>query len=281
MGKREKASYVVQSVTNALDLLEAFGGDRAELGLTDLSKRLGLHKNNVFRLAATLESRQFLEQNKATGNYRLGLKLLEFRRAFIAHRNLFELAHPILERVARECGETAYLGVLRGELAVYLDVVETTHPVRVALRVGTGLPLHCTAMGKVLIAFAPPDELERLLGKALLGGRTPRTITDKGELLRELERVRQRGYALDLDEYEEGVRCIAAPVRDWSGRVVAGVSVNGPAYRLDDARLERELAPLVCGAARELSQLVGWTEQGRESPDREGASSQEADAAPA
>jgi len=153
MAKRKKASYVVQSVSNALDLLETFAAEEGELGISELQKRLALHKNSVFRLVATLEARGYLEQNKATGKYRLGVKALEVRQAYLAHRDLFSLARPVLEEIVARCNETAYLGVIRARRAVYLDAVETTRLVRVGWRVGTGLPLHCTAMGKAQIAF--------------------------------------------------------------------------------------------------------------------------------
>ncbi len=168
MGKRKKSSYIIQSVTNALDLLEEFRGEDTELGVTELSKRLGLHKNNVFRLLATLESRGYMEQNKVTGNYRLGLRVLELGQVFIKHMGLLKMARPILEEIVERANETAYLGVIRDDRVVYVDVVEATRPVRVVSRVGVGLPVYCSAVGKSQIAFESEDEVERVLAESVM-----------------------------------------------------------------------------------------------------------------
>ena len=125
MGRRKKSSYIIQSVTNGLDLLEEFRGEETELGVTELSKRLGLHKNNVFRLLATLESRGYMEQNKVTGNYRLGLRVLELGQVFIKHMGLLKMARPILEEISEKCNETAYLGVIRDDLVIRVAHIDT------------------------------------------------------------------------------------------------------------------------------------------------------------
>src|ERR671925_899404 len=139
MVRREKSNYVIQSVSHSLDVLEQFNGTVDEIGVTELSKRLKLHKNNVFRLLATLESRNYIEQNKVTENYRLGLKTLELGQTFIKQMGLLRQSRPVLERLVKECNETAYVAILKEQSIVYLDVVETDLTVRVVPRVGSRL----------------------------------------------------------------------------------------------------------------------------------------------
>ncbi len=258
MGKRKKSSYIIQSVTNALDLLEEFRGEDTELGVTELSKRLGLHKNNVFRLLATLESRGYMEQNKVTGNYRLGLKVLELGQVFIKHMGLLKMARPVLEEIVESCNETAYLGVIRDDRVVYVDVVEATRPVRVVSRVGVGLPVYCSAVGKAQIAFESADEVDRVISGTPLRAYTTHTITDRDALLAQLEGIRTDGYAIDDEEYDEGIRCVGVPIRDYTRRVIAGISISGPAYRFTDERLKAELVPLAVDACRKLSARLGF-----------------------
>ncbi len=258
MGKRNKASYIIQSVTNALDLLEEFRGEETELGVTELSKRLALHKNNVFRLLATLESRGYMEQNRLTGNYRLGLRVLELGQVFIKHMGLLKMARPVLEEIVEKCNETAYLGLIRDNRVVYVDAVEANRPVRVVSRVGGGLPVYASAIGKVQIAFETADERERALGTGTLESFTPNTIIDRAKLSTHLEAVQKQGFALDDEEYDDGIRCVGVPVRDYTRRVVAGLSISGPAYRFTDERLNKELIPLAQNAGNMLSRRLGF-----------------------
>lgn len=258
MGKRNKASYIIQSVTNALDLLEEFRGEETELGVTELSKRLALHKNNVFRLLATLESRGYMEQNRLTGNYRLGLRVLELGQVFIKHMGLLKMARPVLEEIVEKCNETAYLGLIRDNRVVYVDAVEANRPVRVVSRVGGGLPVYASAVGKVQIAFETADERDRALGPGALEQFTPNTITDRQKLQAHLEAVQKQGFALDDEEYDDGIRCVGVPVRDYTRRVIAGISISGPAYRFNDDRLNSELIPLAKSAGETLSRRLGY-----------------------
>lgn len=258
VGKRKKSSYIIQSVTNALDLMEEFRGEDTELGVTELSKRLGLHKNNVFRLLATLESRGYMEQNKVTGNYRLGLRVLELGQVFVKHMGLLKMARPILEEMVEKVNETAYLGVIRDERVVYVDVVEATRPVRVVSRVGVGLPVYCSAVGKAQVAFESGDEVERILGEAPIRRFTKNTVGSVESFMKQLDLVRQQGYALDDEEYDEGIRCVGVPVRDYTRRVIAGLSVSGPAYRFTEERLREELVPLALEAGKRLSARLGY-----------------------
>lgn len=258
MVKKDKSEYIIQAVSHALDLLEQFHDDVDELGVTELSKRLKLHKNNVFRLLATLESRGYIEQNKATENYRLGLKALELGQTFIKQMGLLRQAKPILEQIVDECNETAYVAIYKELHTVYLDVVETNLTVRVVSRVGSRLPAYCTASGKVHMAFMTDEELDSLLAETKLIQHTSTTVTSPDALKAELSKVREQGYAFDDEELDEGVRCIAAPIRDYTRRIVGAISISGPSMRISNERVDDQLVPLVLKAAADLSTRLGY-----------------------
>ncbi len=258
MVKKDKSEYIIQAVSHALDLLEQFHGDIDELGVTELSKRLKLHKNNVFRLLATLESRGYIEQNRATENYRLGLKALELGQTFIKQMGLLRQARPILDRMVEECNETAYVSIFKENHIVYLDVVETNLTVRVVSRVGSRLPAYCTASGKAHLAFMSDEEFESTMAEQNLVQHTPTTLANIDSLKKELEEVRTKGYAIDNEELDPGVRCIAAPIRDYTRRIVGAVSISGPNMRLDDKRLEDEVIPMILRAGEDLSTRLGF-----------------------
>ena len=256
--RREKTDYIIQSVVHALDIIEAFNGAKEDLGVTELAKKLKLHKNNVFRLLATLETRGYIEQNKQTENYRLGTKTFEMGQAFLAQTGLLKQARPVMEELVGSCNETVYIGVLREDRVVYLDIAETTHSVRVANRVGTLLPAHCTAVGKAQLAFLSRDEIDRIFVKPKLLSYTKNTIADKEKLMAHLAEVAKRGYALDLEEFEPEVMCIGVPVMDYTGRAVAGICFTGPACRLSRKRMEAELLQPVKAAGLEISRRLGY-----------------------
>ena len=258
MARREKSSYLIKSVVNGLDLLEEFSGDARELGVTELSKRLGLHKNNVFRLLATLEHKGYIEQNKETENYRLGLKSLELGQTYLRQVGLIRQARPILEDLAKKIGENAGLGIIRENSVVFLDVIEADQTVRVASRIGWRLPLYCAAVGKVQIAFKSETEIESLVNWQDLKKFTEKTITDKDTFMKHIRQVKEQGYAIDDEEYERGVRCVAAPIFDYTRNVVAGISVQGPAFRVTDEGLERIFIPALLESAREMSRRLGY-----------------------
>ena len=258
MVKRKEASYVIKSVNKALDLLEQFNGDRDELGVTELSQRLNLHKNNVFRLLATLETKGYIEQNKATENYRLGLKSLELGQTFIKQLGLVRPVKPFLKEIVEECDEMAYLGTIRQNSVLCLDVEEANQMVKVANRVGWRLPIHCTAIGKAQIAYATEEELEKLSILENMERFTPNTIVDKAEFIKHIKEVAKRGYALDNEEYNLGVRCVGVPLRDYTGRVVGGISVSGPSFRMTDELLKEKIIPVVKDAGEKASKRLGF-----------------------
>ncbi|KRT73079.1 MAG: IclR family transcriptional regulator [Deltaproteobacteria bacterium CSP1-8] len=259
MVRRDKSNYIIQSVSHALDVLEEFHGDVDELGVTELSKKLKLHKNNVFRILATLQSRNYIEQNKANENYRLGIRCLELGQTFIHQRGMLKQANPVLQELAEKTGETSYVSIMRGNEVVYLDSVEPETTVRVVSRLGLHMPTHATAAGKVLVAFESEEDLrKRFSGE--LKSYTKNTFRTVEELFRDLEAVREKGYATDLEEFEEGLRCVASPIRDYTRKVIGALSVSGPAHRLADEKIQTIFGAEVVRLGKELSIRLGFRE---------------------
>jgi IclR family KDG regulon transcriptional repressor len=258
VSKREKGNYTIQSVSHALDILESFTKTEDELGVTELSKKLGLHKNNVFRLLATLEHRGYIEQNTASENYRLGPKTLQLGSIFIEQRECRRQARPILENLMAASGETAVVAVLRANKVIYMDSVETDRTVRAVSRIGAMLPAHCTAVGKAQLASLSPAEIERLYPEMNLPPLTDKSIKRRDDLLRELKKTSDTGYALENEECDLDVRSIAAPVRDFSKSVIASIGIVAPAARLTDERLDKGgVVALLLEAGRALSAKLG------------------------
>jgi len=261
MTKKPKSDYAIQTVSNALRLLEMYDGE-ARLGVTELSRRLDLHKNNVFRLLATLEQNGYIEQCEEDDQYRLAVGCLELGHAYERSNPLIELARPALGKLSAEVGETAHLAVSRGDEVAHLDGALPDRMLLTSLRLGVRLPLHATALGKVLLAFAPAERREAFDRERIAAGlaaRTPATLVDRAKLFDELGSVAAQGFAVDLEECELGLVCAAAPLHDASGAVPAALSLSAPRARVSEDELHRRLVPSVEAAAAELSARLGFT----------------------
>ncbi len=250
---------MVESADRVLRVLESFGPGERDVSLGEIAERLNLPKSSVHRLLATLIGHQFVERNPETRRYRLGIRLFELGSAAIHERGLHSAAHPALEELSRNTGETCHLAVLSGTEAVYVSKLDGPSSIIMSSRVGGRAPCHATSIGKVLTAWAGED-LFRLLCSRPLRPYTPHTIPTVKAFEAELARVREQGYALDLEEFEEGLRCIAAPVRDHSGRVVAALGIAGPRRRFEDSQLAA-LVPIVVEAAGQLSRNLGYVDR--------------------
>lgn len=250
----------IQSVHHALQLFEVFRTSykQEEFGVTELSKTLGLHKNNVFRLLATLSSCGYIEQNPATENYRLGIGIFNLGQKFINKLGFLKLARPFMEKIVTEVREAVYIGILRDSSVIYLDIVEVDHPVRVVSRVGKDVPAYCTAIGKVQLAYSSEEETNRIYMGARLKKYTEYTITSLPELKKHLKEVALNDYAIDNQEFEKEVCCMAVPVKDYQGVPVAAISVAGPSYRMSRDRLMDEILPVARKYAREISKRLGY-----------------------
>lgn len=258
--KTNKKEYVIQSVVHAINLLESFKGDHDEMGVTELSKKLELHKNNVFRLLATLESRGYIEQSRETGNYRLGIRVLELGQEYIRHLGLLKQAGSAMRDLLARCNENVYISVLRGNSCVYIDGLEASHVVKVTSRIGHRLPAHACASGKVLLAGESEDEILTMFPDEELPGFAPNTIRSRSTLFDELHRVADEGFALDVEELDQDVRCIAAPIRDYTRKIVGAVSVSAPSVRMSDDKVKTFYVPLIKATALEISHRLGFSE---------------------
>lgn len=258
--KRSKSDYRIQTVANAARLMLEFEGEE-ELGVTELSRRLALHKNNVFRILATLEEAAFVEKSPASDRYRLGVSGMRLGQVCRKRRSLVRLGRAVLEDLASATGESAHLGTLRDFEVVHVDGEQPEQLVGSALRLSMRLPSHCTALGKVLLASLEAAQFERFdrgwLQTGALARRTEETIVDREKLLEHLHMVASQGYALDAEECAPGLCCAAAPVYDASGTVVAALSVSGPSFRLGPNALAEHVVPKVIAAAEGLSRQLG------------------------
>jgi len=244
----------VQSVDRALRILEILARS-GESGVTEIALALDVHKSTAFRLVATLEQHGLVEQVEGRGKYRLGVGLLRLAGATSARLDVVQEARPLCKQLAAATGETVNLATLSGNSALYLDQVAGPSALQPHNWVGQHIPLHATSNGKVLLAWMPDPELRELLGR--LPAYTKLTITTKSKLRKELEGVRDSGYAVAVDELEVGLTAIAAPVRNAHGDVVCSMSLSGPTFRLSAERVT-EVVPLLVEAADELSHRLGW-----------------------
>jgi DNA-binding IclR family transcriptional regulator len=256
--RRKKTDYIIQSVDHALDVLEAFQGEEDELGITELSRRLRLHKNNIFRILATLENRGYIEQNRITDNYRLGLGTLELGQTYIRHTGLLRIARPVMEELNKKVNENIYIGILKDRYAFYLDVVESNHTVRVLSRVGCRVPTYCAAIGKAQLAYEAPETIMEVLGKRELKKFTAKTLSDREKVIEHLVLVKELGYAIDDEEWDEGVRCVGAPIFDYTRKAVGAISISAPSVRMSMEKLKKEYVPLVKKACEEISTRLGY-----------------------
>jgi IclR family KDG regulon transcriptional repressor len=247
---------VLESATRVLRLLEVFRPGERDLSLTEIADRLSLPKSSVHRLLDALIEHDFIERDSASRRYRLGLRVFEIGSTAIHERGLHGAAHPIVERLAVSTNETCHLAVLSGIEAVYVYKIDGGSSIIMSSRVGGRAPCYSTSIGKVLIAWSGDDMFQRI-AKSGFQAYTPNTITTASELGAELDKVRRKGYALDIEEFERGLRCVAAPVRDQMGKVVAALGLAGPANRLSSDRL-RGLAVPVMAAAEAVSRNLGY-----------------------
>ena len=261
---KEKSEYQIQSVTNALDLLEAVAASADGLSLEGLRRQLRLTKETAMKFAVTLEQRGYLELDRLTDHYHLSLKTLALSQTFIRQAALFTQARPIIEELSRQCGETVYIAVMKENYSVYLEQAETRHAVRVVSRFGSQLPAYSSAGGKVLLAGMTGEAVAAYLDDTEIVAYTPTTIVDRGAFEAHLQQVAAQGFAINEEELESGVCGVAAPIRDHTGRVIAAAVVSAPTVRVSSHRLHTELVPMIREAAGQISIRLGYNPDSRE-----------------
>jgi len=246
----------LSSVANSIRLLTSFSGEQDELGITALASRLRLAKSTVHRLAATLTGAGFLEQNADNGKYRLGIALFELGALVRRRMDVANEGRPKLRELLEKTGETVQMGIVDHLSVLYVYEMESPHAIRMAAAVGGRAPLHCTAVGKVLLAYQPEDFVNRVL-EAGVTAYTPKTITRREALFAMLAEARARDHAIDDEESETGLRAIAAPVRNHNGTVIAAVGVAAPVQRMNK-KVMQSYVPMVTAAANAVSARLGY-----------------------
>jgi len=250
----EDKKGLVQSVARAIQILECFN-QYNELGVSEISKMMNLHKSTTYGLISTLENYNFLEQNKATGKYKLGNEI--FRLGTKVNTDIISIALPYLNDLVSRCQETVNL-VARDKCSVlYLKKVESPHSMRICTKDGAKLPFYCTAVGKSILAYLKDDEVNGIISENKLVKYTDKTITDKDILLQQLEKVRQKGYAEDFEELEIGLVCVASPIFNQHNEPIAGISVSGPTSRMTE-KLRIEIAEILHKYTLEISRKLGY-----------------------
>ena len=244
-----------KTVVKAIDLIEYLSRADQPKGITVLAKDLGLTKSNVFRLLDTLGHRGFVRRHVETGQYELTLKIWELGLAVLSRLDVKKAAAPHIQELMKKSNESVHLSIFMDGHVIYIDKVESDQPVRAYSRIGDRPPPHCVATGKALLAYQPEDVIEGV--SRHLQRFTPRTITDPKVLRKELESVRTHGYSVNKGEWRESVCGVAAPIRDWSGGVIAAVGISGPAERLKPNKLDR-LAPMVMTCAERISAELSY-----------------------
>lgn len=251
---KEKNPYAVQTVEKALELLEMLAESAPDLPAHSLAKKLGVSRNKAFRLLATLENRGMVEREDATGSYRLGLSALELAQKFLKSAPLIELAHPIMEKLAREHNEAVYMTVIKGDDVLFLDMVDSAQPVKAVPLVGRRFPFFTNAAGKAIRALESRDLLEHFLKRRSKKERLPDMVT----LESELNSIRGKGFAVDIGGLGDGIISVAVAVRDYAGKVVGALTLLGPSFRMLTDRLENEIIPSMQQGAEMLSMKFGY-----------------------
>ncbi|WAH35224.1 IclR family transcriptional regulator [Alicyclobacillus dauci] len=249
--------YAVKSVDKACYLMEVVSDYPEGIAITELANQVGMYKSTVHRLLTTLMHRGYIEQDIRSGKYKLGYRLLDLGMKLLASIDLRREAMPFLQELAAASNEVVHLALVdQGEI-VYVEKVESQNTIRMHSRVGKRVPIHATGLGKAILAYLPVTEAIGIVERYGLAPLTEYTITDRDRFLKSLEETRKLGYAMDVEENELGICCVAAPILDNNRRAVAACSVSGPNIRMTTERL-RELAPHVTETGIRISERLGY-----------------------
>lgn len=247
---------MVKSVSRALDIITLVSLKKGGLGVTEIAKQIDINKSSVYRILSTLVQYGYIEQDGDTGKYKLGYKFLEISSKLLESIDLRAEARPFLQELENETNEVIHLVVYDQGEVVYIEKLEGNETLRMHSKVGKRAPMHCTSVGKAILAHLPLNVVIDILDRKGMPVHTDKTITDKDEFLKELSQVRQNGYALDLEENEYGITCVAAPIFDHLGKVIAAVSISGPTMRMTEDRL-KTLKTIMIRTGKEISARLG------------------------
>ncbi|MBC7227503.1 MAG: IclR family transcriptional regulator [Thermoflexales bacterium] len=250
----DRDQYNVRAIERAIQILLSFDDSHPERGVTEIAQATGLHKATVHRIIMTLLQHGLLERTVEGEKFRLGVRMVDLGLRALRQMDLRRVARPYMQQLVDRFGETCDLGIFDQGQVLTIEVIYGDHALIVATRVGTHLPIHCTASGRIFLAFLPPEVVEPLIN-APMKACTEKTITCADRLREELEATRQRGYGIDDEEFEPGIRAVAVPVRDVFGNVIATLAIPGPVYRVTWERVS-EMAQALMEAADAISAHV-------------------------
>ena len=254
--EKTNPNYPIKVLDKTFSILEILLQHGSTMHMTEIAEKLGFYPSTVHRILDTLKHWGYVEQDSHTQKYQLGLKALELGMAKLHQMDLAREATPYLKELVKQCNETVHLGVLEGGEVLYLAKEESSQTIRMISYVGKRAPLHCTSLGKVLLAYLPAEERKKILGGEVLPRLTENTITDKMELEQELDKVREQGFALDREENEKDVRCVAAPIRNHQGEVIAAISISSPIFRINKD-VQNNLKEALLKISKKISKRLG------------------------
>jgi IclR family KDG regulon transcriptional repressor len=259
--------YRIHVIDRAVQILDCFGFDHQELSVSEVGLRTGLHKSTAHRILMALEYNDLIKQNAETGKYHLGIKLFKLGHQAVSQLHLRETCRPFLIRIMNKTQETVHLAVLDDDEVLYLDKVEGPHALRMPSRVGRHIPTYCTSLGKAMLSCLEEHEVKRIVRKQALKAYTPNTVKNLDLLLGDLRAIRNRGYSIDNEEIEIGLRCVGAPIRDHTGAMIAAISVAAPSARLTDQKIPA-VGRLVMELAAAISVELGYEKAQTSKPKR-------------
>ena len=248
----------VQSLERALTILNKLSEYPNGLQVTRLAEQVGLTKSTVHRLLATLVNMNYVTKDEETDKYKIGLQILFLSRNLLNDNDVITVAKPHLEKLSLEVNETVHLCIENLGEIVYVDKIDSNQTVRMFSRIGSRAPMYCTAVGKVLLSGMEQDKVESVISKTEFIAKTPTTITSKEELIEEIQKIKKEGYALDNAENEESLRCIAAPIYDHNGKMIASFSISGPNNRVTMEMVNEILIEKMRHYSKAISRNLGY-----------------------
>ena len=249
--------YRIHVIDRAAQILDSFGFDHQELSVSEIGAKTGLHRSTAHRILMALEYNDLIKQNPDTGKYHLGIKLFKLGHQAVSQLSLREICRPFLMRIMNETQETVHLAVLDDDQVLYLDKVEGPHALRMPSRVGRHIPTYCTSLGKAMLSCLDDHEVKNIFRSRVLRSYTVNTVKTLDRLLTELRVIRRRGYSVDNEEIEIGLRCVGAPLKDHTGAMVGAISTAAPSARLVAQKIP-SVGRLVMAVAAEISEQLGY-----------------------
>lgn len=247
----------VQTLDRTFDIIELLATSPNGMGVTEIGRKLGLHKSTVYRLIKALVQRGYLEKDQSTGAYRIGLKFVEISSLHIQQIELKTEAIPFMRHLSELTGQVTHLAIMDETEVVYIEKIDVIQSLRMYSQIGKRIPVYCSALGKVLLSGQNSDYQKRIMKKIKYTQHTKNTIREESQFINELEKTKQRGWAVDNEEHELGIRCIAAPIRDFTGKVIAALSITGSKNTIVPEK-DQYYSELVVEAADNISRRLGF-----------------------